>query len=167
MQGPDIVFHDIVLSLKENPVLSGVTVLVIFAFISDLFLFRRLRRLVRGGDGKTLEGTIIKLQERVAILESHAVKAEAAFENVDERLQGSIRGVAVHRFDPFQGGGGQQSFAAALLDEHGDGAVISGIHARDGSRVYAKSVKGFLSERELSEDERQAIADAKKNLKQP
>ncbi|MES2135019.1 MAG: DUF4446 family protein [Patescibacteria group bacterium] len=165
MEGADIVVQHIIEAIEGNPVLSGLTILVVWALIQDFFLFRRLRRLVRGGDGKTLEGTIRKLQERVGELEAHALKSATAFDNIDARLEKSIRGIAVRRFDPFGGEGGQQSFIVALLNEQGDGTVLSGIHARDGVRVYAKAVKKFVSERELSEEEKGAIEEAKNNLK--
>ena len=158
------ILNQIFEGVVQNPVLSGLSVLVLFALVQDFFVFRKLRRLLRGGDGKTLEGTINKLQERVAALEAHAKKATLAFENVDARLSDSIRGVSVKRFDPFQNAGGQQSFTAALLNEKGNGVVIAGIHARDGVRVYAKNVSKFKSERELSTEEKLAIEDAKKSL---
>lgn len=151
--------------VRNDLILSGLAVLVLFSFIRTFFLSRRLTRLMRGGDGKTLEDTIKKLHERVSALEGHAETVERALENVDERLQTSLRGVAVERFDPFQNAGGQQSFATALLNEHGDGVVFSGIHSRDGVRVYAKEVATFTSERELSEEESRAIAGAKNTLK--
>jgi Protein of unknown function (DUF4446) len=160
----DIVYHQVLSGLSSNPILSGLAILVLFSLIQDFVLFRRLRRMVRGGDGRSLEGTIRKLNDRVAALETHAVKAEAAFENVDARLSKTVRGVSVKRFDPFQNASGQQSFATALLNEEGGGVVLSGIHARDGVRVYAKSVSHFKSERELSEEEQGAIEEAKKNL---
>lgn len=105
-----------------------------------------------------------KLKDRVAKLEAHAKTAEAALENVDKRLAGAVRGVAVERFDPYQGAGGQQSFTTAFVNEKGDGIVVSGIHSRDGVRVYAKPVNAFKSERELSEEESRAIESAKKKL---
>jgi len=161
----DVVLHTVIGNVSGNPILSGLAILVLFALLQDFVLFKRLRRLVRGGDGRSLEGTIKKLVERVSALEAHAVKAEAAFENVDARLTTTVRGVSVKRFDPFQGGGGQQSFATALLNERGDGVVISGIHSRDGVRVYAKGVANFKSERELSDEERESIEEAKNKLK--
>ncbi len=150
--------------VRNDLILSGLAVLVLFSFIRTFFLSRRITKLVRGGDGKTLEGTIKKLQERVATLETHAKTVERALENVDGRLQTAVRGVAVERFDPFQNAGGQQSFATALLNEHGDGVVFSGIHSRDGVRMYAKEVKKFTSERELSDEESRAITDAQETL---
>lgn len=105
-----------------------------------------------------------KLKERVQKLEAHAKETTLILKETDERLTRSVQGVSVKRFDPFQNAGGQQSFATALLSEKGDGVVISGIHSRDNVRVYAKEVTNFASERELSEEERGAIDDAKKKL---
>lgn len=165
MQEPTIQFLTQALDLvRHDPILSGLAVLIIYFFIRTSLLSRRLNRLTRGGDGKTLEGTIKKLHERTLLLEAHAKKTELGLENLDERLQGSIRGVAVLRFDPFQNAGGQQSFSTALLNELGDGVVLSGIHSRDGVRVYAKEVKEFKSDHELSEEEQRAMESARKKV---
>jgi hypothetical protein len=151
-------------AIHNDPLLSGLTVLVIFSIAENLALFRKVKRLTKGGDGKSLEGTIVKLGKRVQELESHSIETANVLKSVDTRLSRSVQGVSVRRFDPFQNAGGQQSFSTALLNEQGDGIVISGIHARDGVRVYAKNVTKFASERELSDDERASIEDAKKKL---
>ena len=65
------------------------------------------------------------------------------------------------RFNPFDDSGGNISFALALLDAHDDGVVISSLHGREGTRVYAKTVKSGLSESKLTEEELQAIKEAK------
>ena len=105
-----------------------------------------------------------KLKDRVAALEKHAQTAEKAFDEIDRRLGTAVRSIALERFDPYQGAGGQQSFTSAFLNEAGDGIVVSGIHSRDGVRVYAKPVAKFVSERELSEEETRSIESAKKKL---
>ena len=56
--------------------------------------------------------------------------------------------------------GGRMSFSAALLDDAGDGLVITAIHGRAETRSYAKGVKGGNSDQQLSPEERQAIAFA-------
>ncbi len=151
-------------AVRQDPILSGLAVLIIYFFIRTSLLSRRINRLTRGSDGKSLEGTIKKFDERATALEAHAKKVEVALDNLDSRVATALRGVAVERFDPFQNAGGQQSFAASLLNERGDGVVISGIHARDGVRVYAKQVKNFNSERELSDEEEKSIVKAKQTL---
>ena len=61
------------------------------------------------------------------------------------------------RYNPFEDTGGNQSFALALLDAHGDGFVVSSLHARNQTRVYAKGVKGGRSDAGVSEEEAEAL----------
>jgi len=157
-------FMNVLSVVQHNPAPSAFAVIIILLVIQNILLGRRITRLTQGADGISLEGTIHTLGERADVLERYARSSSQKIKDIDERLQTSVRGVAVERFDPFQNAGGQQSFATALLNEHGDGIVLSGIHSRDGVRVYAKDVKGFKSERELSEEEQKAITQAQKNL---
>ncbi len=160
----DAVIGLVTQELTHNPVIVGLLILVLFTLIQDFFLFRRFRRFLRGGDGKSLEGTIKKLSERVSVLEAENKKLAAALGTALQKLKRSIQGVSVKRFDPFQNAGGQQSFSTTFLNEEGSGVVISGIHSRDGVRVYAKPVTKFSSERELSAEEQSSIDETKKNL---
>lgn len=75
-------------------------------------------------------------------------------------LQGAVQRVGLVRFDAFEDTGGRLSFATALLDNHGDGVVISAINGRQEGRSYAKTIKNGNSEHNLSEEELQAIAEA-------
>ena len=68
--------------------------------------------------------------------------------------------VGLVRYNPFQDTGGDQSFAIALLDQHGDGVVFSSLHNRSLTRIYAKPVKGGASALSLSEEEVQAVQQA-------
>ena len=61
--------------------------------------------------------------------------------------------VGLVRYNPFEETGGNQSFALALLDASGDGWVLSSLHARSGTRVYAKAIAGGRSDAALSEEE--------------
>jgi hypothetical protein len=64
------------------------------------------------------------------------------------------------RFNPFQDSGGDQSFALALLDQGGTGIVISSLHGRAESRIFAKQVTNGRSKHALSDEEQQAIRAA-------
>jgi len=64
------------------------------------------------------------------------------------------------RFNPFEDVGGDQSFAIALLDQHGNGLVLSSLHNRAETRVYAKPIQAGRSEYTLSAEEQQALAQA-------
>ena len=85
-----------------------------------------------------------------------ALRAEAA---------ASLRNLAVVRYDAFgsvsSGGTGQLSWSVALLDDHGNGAVLTSIHARNEARAYAKSITGWTSEQQLSPEEIEAVSAAR------
>ena len=65
------------------------------------------------------------------------------------------------RFSPFEDTGGNQSFALALLDESDDGLIISSLHSRTGTRIYAKAVSNGKADATTSPEETQAIDQAR------
>ena len=69
------------------------------------------------------------------------------------------------RYDAFNETSGRQSSSVALLDEHGNGVVISAILQREQARVYAKPLRGGGSELELSPEELEAIRIAEENAR--
>jgi hypothetical protein len=71
-----------------------------------------------------------------------------------------LRKVGVVRFNPFQDSGGDQSFAIALLDQGGTGLIISSLHGRTETRIFAKQVTDGRSKHALSDEEQQAIREA-------
>ncbi|HEY8552820.1 MAG TPA: DUF4446 family protein [Thermaerobacter sp.] len=77
-----------------------------------------------------------------------------------EELTRCIRHVAVVRFNAFPNTGGEQSFALALLDAKGNGAVITTLAGREESRTYAKPITAGSSPYLLSDEEREAIRRA-------
>lgn len=72
-----------------------------------------------------------------------------------------LRHLAVVRYDAFGDVGGHLSWTLALLDEGGDGVVLSSINGRSEARTYAKSVSGWTSDQQLSAEEEEAIAHAR------
>ncbi len=79
----------------------------------------------------------------------------------------ALRHVAVVRYDAFGDMGGRLSFSAAVIDDHGDGLVISSIHARGESRTYAKGIVGGDSDATLTPEEQQALAAARTGKEHP
>jgi hypothetical protein len=56
---------------------------------------------------------------------------------------------------------GRLSFSAAIIDDEGDGLVLSSIHARGESRTYAKGVVAGAADTTLTPEEQQALAAAR------
>jgi hypothetical protein len=76
------------------------------------------------------------------------------------QIEGSVRRVALLRYDAFEDVGGRLSFSCAMLDEHGTGVVITSINGRQETRVYAKPVTARTSNYNLSAEEEEAIRQA-------
>jgi len=73
----------------------------------------------------------------------------------------SIQKIRMIRFNPFSEVGGGQSFSVALLDANDNGVVITSLFTREGNRVYGKPIKQGQSEYQLSDEEKEAIKQAK------
>lgn len=72
-------------------------------------------------------------------------------------VKATLQHLAVVRYDAFGDTGGKLSWSMALLDDHGDGVVLTSINSRADARTYAKEVKAFTSESKLSPEEEEAI----------
>lgn len=72
----------------------------------------------------------------------------------------ALKHLAVVRYDAFADMGGGLSWSLALLDDHGDGAVITSIHGRSEARTYAKTITAWTCEQPLSPEEESAIENA-------
>ena len=96
--------------------------------------------------------------DHAARLRSYELAARmAVLEGAQRR---AFQRVGLVRYNPFEETGGNQSFALALLDAAGDGWVLSSLHARSGTRVYAKAIKAGRGDGALSEEETAAIRQA-------
>lgn len=104
---------------------------------------------------------LLRLRRRVRRLEAHRPAGSADLAALRQELGSSLRHVAVVRYDAFGDMGGRLSFSAALLDDAGDGVVISSIHARGESRTYAKGLVDGKSDTTLTPEEQQALAAAR------
>ena len=98
-----------------------------------------------GGDA--LPEDVLGLRQEVA-----ALRAEA---------RDALRHLAVVRYDAFGDMGGHLSWSLALLDDGGNGVVLTSIHGRSDARSYAKSVVGWRCEQQLSPEEQEAISAAR------
>ncbi len=69
-----------------------------------------------------------------------------------------VQRVELNRYNPYNDTGGDQSFTLSLLDNKGNGVVLTSLHARSGTRVFAKPViLGKSSKYKFSEEEEQVV----------
>lgn len=78
-----------------------------------------------------------------------------------EKFLSSVQKVGLKRYNPYRDTGGDQSFSVALLDGRGDGLVLTSLHSRAGTRVFAKPVKsGGEDSFPLSAEEQEVVTRA-------
>jgi hypothetical protein len=120
----------------------------------------RLRGMTRGSDGRSLEAVLDAHLEKVFAMARQFDDVAARTAVLEAAQRRAFQRVGLVRYNPFEETGGNQSFALALLDASGDGWVLSSLHARSGTRVYAKSITAGRSDAGLSDEETAAIAQA-------
>jgi hypothetical protein len=121
---------------------------------------RRLQGLTRGSNGGSLEAVLDAHLDKVDAVAREVVDVSNRTTALEAAARKAFSRVGLVRYNPFEETGGNQSFALALLDRNGDGWVLSSLHARSGTRVYAKAISGGRSEAALSEEEAAAIRQA-------
>lgn len=119
----------------------------------------RLRGLTQGAAGDL--GDVLGAHlDRVYELGREVERLATRTARLEAGAPRALQRVGLVRYNPFEDTGGNQSFALALLDAEGNGWVLSSLHARTGTRVYAKAVRAGRSDGALSEEEAAAIKQA-------
>jgi hypothetical protein len=152
--------------LSENLalVIGVLAALVVVLLIVVIIQGRRLGRAVRGYRELVRDDAGGSLHDRLAGSAEQAVRAsermgqiETLYAGVDRRSRQSLQHIGLVRFNPFEDTGSDQSFAIALLDDERDGIVISSLHGRANTRLFAKPVNDGSSTHTLSDEEAEAI----------
>jgi len=131
---------------------------VIFLLVRQQRLIGQYRHLVAGTSGGSLEEVLNEHIERVRATATRVEAVDELARRLEKAGYFSLQHLGVVRFNPFQDSGGDQSFAISLVDGHGNGVVLSSLHGRDATRVYAKPLQHWESTYSLTDEEKQAIA---------
>ncbi|MGQ0679249.1 MAG: DUF4446 family protein [Actinomycetota bacterium] len=152
---------------QQSAIAFGALTLALLALVVGLITSNRLasiRRsliMLQGKQGsESLIDIVTGYVGRVEGFEQRLKAQAKRQEELFALLGRSARNLGVVRYDAFDDMGGKMSFSVALLDDHGNGAVITSINARAESRAYAKPIRGGTSDHNLSAEEQRAIADA-------
>jgi hypothetical protein len=118
---------------------------------------RAYRELIRDADGGSLHDRLAGNALAIDRATQRMAEIETTQAVIESRSQRSLQHIGMVRFNPFEDTGSDQSFAIALLDDRRDGVVISSLHGRTNTRIFAKPVANGTSAHNLSEEEAQAI----------
>jgi Protein of unknown function (DUF4446) len=110
--------------------------------------------------GRRSHAAVAVRRPLVASRKSAPVAADevaAELHELRSAVSSALRHLAVVRYDAFGDMGGHLSWSMALLDDAGDGIVVTSIHGRSDSRTYAKNIAGWTAAAKLSPEEEEAI----------
>ncbi len=157
---------DLAIIIEAN-IVALIVALAAIAFVllvTTLLLWRRagrlsarFERITRGSEERSLEAILEAHLTRVHEVVRALDAVEARTTILERDLRRAFARVGLVRYNPFEDTGGNQSFALALLDAHGDGFIVSSLHSRYGTRVYAKAVRAGRSDSAVSAEEAEAL----------
>jgi hypothetical protein len=155
--------------LQANAGFLGFILVVLFVLLAlwQMVTFNELRRLkgiyarlTQGAKGNSLEQILLQHIEQVQVTTARMEELDSELHALQHASEYDLQHLGIVRFNPFTNTGGDQSFTLALTDGHGDGALITSLHTRDGTRIYARALHAWDA-MHLGEEERQAIAQAR------
>ena len=125
-----------------------------------MFTIAFKRRLSAIPENGSVFDALRRLDEDLAAAEEDISTLKPVVRSLADRMPGAIRYTAVVRYDAHQDLAGQLSRSIAMLNEHGDGVVITLMKGRDQPIYYTKMVRGGRGTEQLSPEEQAAIQQA-------
>ncbi len=136
-------------------------IVVIYCLIKVSSINRKSEIFFKGKNGEDLEVLIMKNSADLKTMDGEIQELYNISNVIHGLAQKSVHKVGIIRFNPFNDIGGDQSFCVALLNGQDTGVVISSLHTKEGTRVYAKPIKkGAEDKYPLTEEEKKAVKAA-------
>jgi hypothetical protein len=148
----------IIISLAILVILLLIIVIVLIRSVNNIE--KKYRKLMRGVNNKNLEELIIGYLDKIDDVKDDSLKLIEAYNALDERVKGCIQKSAIIRYRAFEDVGSDLSFSIALLNDHDNGVILSGLYGRQESTTYAKPIDKGISRYDLSEEEQQVLKEA-------
>jgi hypothetical protein len=158
---PELTVEELTLALA---IVAGVALLSFLLVLVVMLRIRKVRREYRMLLGESGDQDLLATVGESVGMTRQVEQRMQSMTNAQEDLAAvgrlALQRFAIVRYDAFEDMGGQLSFSAALLDDYGDGIVVTSINGRTETRTYAKSVRAMKSQHNLSDEEREAIESA-------
>ncbi|PWW08834.1 uncharacterized protein DUF4446 [Paenibacillus cellulosilyticus] len=142
----------------------ALSVVIVLLIIWMSVIGRRLKKLrkqyVASMDGMgvtNLEEMLIEIRQQLDDQQIKMAEQDKAYEKLEKALSESRGKVAVHRYNAFAENGSDLSFSLAIINDSQDGIVLSGLHSREDTYVYAKPLEKGSSPYTLTPEEKKAV----------
>lgn len=150
-------------------ILAIMAILIIVEYALIKSMNNKLRRqkqrydhLLRGNNQE------LNLEEVLVSINDQLEKSNKEIRTIDQRAidakdktMGAVSNMAVVNYDAFDGQINELSFSLCLLDNFHNGIILTNLYSNDGSTIYVKEIINGSSEKDLSQNELEALNKAK------
>ena len=147
-------------------ILLGVVVVfivtTIILLVKTIKLEKKYNAFMKGSDGETLEDTILTRFKEIDRMKKEEKLTSDKLDIACETLVGAYQKMGLVKYDAFEEQGGKLSFSLCLLNDKDNGFLMTSIYTRDGCNSFIKEIIRGESYVILSDEERKALAYAKK-----
>ena len=157
--------------IESDMIIIGIAAVLVILLVLLIVALSKIGKLkkqynvfMEGKYGKSLEETFQKKFENMDFINDELKKIQGRLELIDENLLKTYQKVAIVKYDAFKEIGGTLSFVLVLLTKDNDGFILNSMHSNsEGCYTYIKEVKSGEVFVALSEEERQALEQAKES----
>ncbi|MEI8103524.1 MAG: DUF4446 family protein [Candidatus Moraniibacteriota bacterium] len=152
-------------------VLLSMICILLLLIVGFFWLFMKIRALQKrqnalfdGQPSESAENILLRHSEEINTLDAEIQELFEISNKLHQLGQKGLHRIGFVRFNPFKDVGSNQSFSLALLDGKNNGVVVSSLHTRDASRVYAKPIENSTSPTPLTDEEKKALSLANQQV---
>ena len=140
-------------------------IMLLVTMIKNAGLRKRYKKFMAGENGKSLEKAILDKFSAIDTLEDNVEDIYHKIKAINGQLITAYQKIGIVKYDAFKEIGGKLSFVLVLLTAEDNGFILNSMHStKDGCYTYAKEVVGGEAFVILSEEEQQALDEAKQNI---
>lgn len=150
-------------------VMIALAAIVVILFIMVVVIGTELRRIkqkynkmINGSGVPDLERILADLQNRMNQYSQTQQQQQNVIGMIQSKMKQMTSYVSVRRYNAFHELGNDLSFSIAIVNEGRSGVVLTGIHNREDTHIYAKPLEKGESQYTLSPEEIEAVNQAVK-----
>lgn len=151
--------------MNTSVILIGLIGLLIVGQAGLLFLYIRQQRFfaqfTKNIDEPDLKAALRHLHIQFKQLENAIARQASEVANLGAESHAYFQRWGFVRFNPYSDTGGDQSFCFCLLTREAHGIIVTSLHSREQTRIYAKLIRsGKVEGNVLSKEEEACLAQA-------
>lgn len=140
-------------------------IMLVVTMAKNSSMRKKYKVFMDGENGKNLEKAILDKFSAIDNLENNVEDIYRQIKAINGQLVTAYQKIGLVKYDAFKEIGGKLSFVLVLLTAENNGFIMNSMHSsKEGCYTYAKEVVNGEAFVILSEEEQQALEEAKSNI---